>query len=187
MAITARRAGFTLLEIVAVLIVIGVMTAMVVPRFMVTPATRVRLEARHLIRDIELVRTKALGMKRSTRLAFDLNAGTWTAYVDHNGDGTIAESPTEAAALNAFNTQTLDDDVVFGRGDAPVLAGESTGEAITLFDDEITFDKRGLPTPFGSRGAVYITAVDDASAVWAVQLSGAGGIRLWRYLNGTWQ
>jgi hypothetical protein len=58
---------------------------------------------------------------------------------------------------------------------------------VTLASNSVTFDRRGLPTPFGSRGAVYLTAASDASAVWAVQLSGAGGIRLWRYLNSAWQ
>jgi prepilin-type N-terminal cleavage/methylation domain-containing protein len=186
MTLVARRA-FTLIEIMAVLIVIGVMSAMVVPRFRVTPATETRLAARQLVRDIEQVRTKALATKRLTRLVFDANAGTYTAYMDHDNDGTIAETVTERNAINLGGIRELDEDVVIGRGSAPIIAGEVSGNAVTLASNSVTFDRRGLPTPFGSRGAVYLTAASDASAVWAVQLSGAGGIRLWRYLNSAWQ
>jgi Tfp pilus assembly protein FimT len=175
------------MEIIAVMAVIAVMTAMVVPRFRVTPGQQVRQAARQVVRDLELVRTKSLAMKRNTRVVFNAGAGTYTPYVDQDGDGSFAENAAERDAVRAFGTRPLGAVVAFGRGSAPVLPGEATGGAITFTDAKITFDRRGLPTPFGARGAVYVTHEDDAAQVWAVQLSGAGGIRVWRFLNGSWQ
>jgi prepilin-type N-terminal cleavage/methylation domain-containing protein len=182
-----RRSGFTLMEILAVLTVIAVMTAVVVPRIRVTPSQLVQQSARQLVRDLELVRTKSLAMRRNTRVAFHADVSGYTAYLDHDADGRFTEDATEREALRAFGTRTFASGVTFGRGAAPVLPGESDGAAVTFPDARVAFDRRGLPTPFGARGAVYVTHVDDVTQVWAVQLSGAGGIRVWRFRDGRWE
>ena len=52
---------------------------------------------------------------------------------------------------------------------------------------QVSFDGRGLTTPFGTRGVVYLQLAEDAGAVSAVTVSGAGGVRLWTSEGGTWR
>ena len=54
------RRGFTLVEILVVIVMIGIMMKIVVPHFRVSNASRVRQAARQLGADIELARTRAL-------------------------------------------------------------------------------------------------------------------------------
>ena len=51
----------------------------------------------------------------------------------------------------------------------------------------IDFDSRGLTTPLGTKGVIYMISTTDTTAVTAVSISGAGGIQAWVYKGGAWQ
>lgn len=183
------RRGFTLIEMLMVLTVASAMMAIVVPRFRLTDKAKARVAARQLLRDLELSRNRSLSQKKKVRIAFNTVANSYTAYVDHNSDGVIAGSTAERTALNAFGIRQLSSGVVFGRGDATAgVPGEIGVGAVTYAGAVSEFDTRGLPTPVGTIGTVYITATSDPKAVYAVSMTAAGSYRLWQYnTNGTWQ
>ena len=49
-------------------------------------------------------------------------------------------------------------------------------------------DSRGLTTPLGTSGVVYLRSASDTTAVTAVSVSAAAGIQTWSYRGGgQWQ
>ncbi len=181
------RAAFTMIELLVVMAMIGVMMAIVVPRFRVSPTQQVRLAARQMMRDAELARNRSLAMKAVTRVQFNTGTNTYESFADHDRDGVIAGNATERAAIRAFGIRALEPRVVFGRGMAPGIPGEAGAGAVTLTSGRIQFDRRGLPTPFGTRGTVYLTSTVSGTVAFAMEFSGAGSVRLWEYRNGAWQ
>jgi prepilin-type N-terminal cleavage/methylation domain-containing protein len=181
--------GFTILELLVVMTLVGIMAAMVVPRLRVSPKMHVRMAARQLMKDAELARNRALSLKRVSRVQFTTGTSTYAGYGDDNNDGTIAGTSAEIIYLHAFGARQLQDGVIFGRGNATGgIPGESGSGAVTFTNTRINFDTRGMPSPFGTSGTIYFTSSTNAAAVFAIQMTGAGSFRLWEYLpNGTWQ
>jgi prepilin-type N-terminal cleavage/methylation domain-containing protein len=75
------RRGMTMMELLVVIVMIGIMAAMVVPRLRASPRRLVLESARQLSRDVELVRSRALGTKRAARLTL-VGSTAWIAYRD---------------------------------------------------------------------------------------------------------
>lgn len=182
------RAGFTLIEVLTVITVIGLASVIVLPRLRVTSRTHVRNAADQLVRDLEMIRTRALASKAMVRLDFDPSAGTYVAYLDDNRDGVISATAAEIQALHGFGQRTLAARVMYGMGAAPAVPGDTAGTAISFASNRLTFNSRGLTEPFGIRGTVYFTHPDDNTVAGAVSVSGSGSFRSWVYTpGGGWQ
>ena len=181
------RRGFTLIELVIVMIMIGTMTAMVLPKLRISPETEVQLAGMQLAQDIDLARTRALSTRGSVRVTFVEDSRTYTGFLDTDADGLFGETIAERDALRGFATRTLPTRVNFGRGSVSAIAGDASSSAITFASAKINIDSRGLPAPMGTSGVVYLRHATSASAVAAVAVSPAGSVRLWTWHNGAWQ
>ena len=76
------RAGFTLVEVVIVLVVIGLATMIAVPRFRASPKTKARMSATRLAADIELARTQAMARRAAVLVVFNTADNSYTGYLD---------------------------------------------------------------------------------------------------------
>jgi Tfp pilus assembly protein FimT len=179
--------GITLIEILVVIVMIGIMLALVVPRFRVSPRTKVRQVADQLVRDLELARGRALSTRSWTRVRFDQAGGSYTGFQDFNRDSIFAMTAEETDSLRGFRSRTLTDDVVFGRGTAPDVATAPGPGVITFPGGLIDFDARGLTNPFGTKGVIYLSHPGDPNALAAVTVTGGAGIRAWLYDGTTWR
>jgi prepilin-type N-terminal cleavage/methylation domain-containing protein len=191
-SVVGRRVarGFTLLELIVVLAMVGIALAVVLPRFRLTPSQRVAADARQLLRDLELARTRALATRRSAQMVFDVVRNSYIGYLDDNGDGTFLESASEAQALRGGGPVGLSPEVSFGRGGATALPGDTAATAaVTLPNNRVVFGPSGVTTPFGARGTVYVRSKQDQKVVAAISVTGAGSLKLWRYNKdaGVWQ
>jgi type II secretory pathway pseudopilin PulG len=192
-------AGFTIIETVTALLLIGLVAAFAIPRALHrSPMQEVEGAARQLARDLELARSRALSAKRATRVVFDAGADFYTVYTDtsETRSGTIAMTAAEVhqsqlvvrGSHAGIPGVELPAGVVFGAGIAgsgPL--GEATSDPVLLSGDRLDFDSYGMIMPIGTNGVIYLTHEDDAGAVAAVTVSGAGAFEPWRYRNGTWQ
>lgn len=180
------RNGFTLIEMITVLTLMGAMLGIAIPMMRVSPQQKVETAARQLVRDLELVRTRALAARKTVRVNFDAGAGSYVGYLDENKDGLFDESTVELTALRSFGVREIGTDVRFGVGSAGVLAGDPS-DAVTFDNDRVHFGPTGVTDPFGTRGTIYLVHRDDASAVAAVTVTGSGSFKVWRHTGGVWE
>lgn len=181
------RRGFSLIEMLVVITMMGLMLAIVVPKFRVSPTVRVNTAADQLVKDMELVRLKAMTTRNVARVLFTAGTQTYAGYLDDNADGVIAQNAAEIAFLGALQPRTFTDNVIYGRGTAPLIPGYAGAGPITFANSWIDFDNRGLTTPFGTKGVVYLTSSANTSSVAAVTVTAGAGIRRWVYRGGVWQ
>lgn len=181
------RPGFTLMEMVVVLAVVGIMAAIVAPRLRVSSHQRVRAAAVQLQQDLDLVRTRALTTRRSARVVFDLADDSYDGYLANRGSTAFAQSAAEQDSLASLRGRALPDGVTFGRADAPDVPGFAGAGSITLPGQRADFNGRGLVEPFGTRGVVYLTDSTDPSAVAAVAVTAGAAIRVYTYDGASWR
>ena len=179
--------GTSLIEMLVVVVMIGLMAAVVVPRFRMSPQARVRAAADQLVRDLELARARALGTRSWARVSFDVANEKYTGYLDFNRDSIFAMSAEESDSLHGWSSRVLDSKVMYGRGTAPDVPSVPGAGAVTFPDSRIDFDARGLTNPFGTKGVIYLVHRDDPTAIAAVAVTGAAGIRTWLYDGTTWR
>ncbi len=184
-----QDAGFTLIEMVVVVTIMLVMTAIIGPTFMMSPTRRVENMAHLIVAHLELARTEALGSRRLVRVDFDVSGGTYTAYADHDDDDAVTAIAAEVLAFQEFGTRTLDDLVIFGRGSASAVPGDSGSGEVTMANDRVSLDNQGVPTPWGTMGTIYLTHSRDNSAVAAISVASSGSFKAWRWWpdDGEWR
>jgi prepilin-type N-terminal cleavage/methylation domain-containing protein len=181
------RAGYTLIEAMVTLVMIGLMTSFALPHLRRSEMSKTRDAAQLLARDLEALRSRALDARARTRLVFVVDSSQYLAYMDDDGDGVIAQNATEAAAVQVFRIRSLDPGIIFGRRGAPIIPGTSGTGAVTFAGGILEFNSRGLTTPLGTAGVIYLASATDTTAVSAVQVTGAASMRTWSYLGGTWR
>lgn len=185
--LAAPRRAFTMIEVVTVVTVVGIMMAIVAPRFRVSEAMEVQIAARQLAQDLDFARTRALATRAPARIAFDVGAASYTGYLDDNEDKAISETLAERQYLRGFGMRELSERVEYERGGVPEVPGVASGGAITFPNERVDFDARGLVAPMGTSGAVYLRHKTKHERVAAVTVTPAGNVRIWTWRDGTWQ
>lgn len=192
------RRGFSLIEMIVVMLLLGVVAAFAIPRSLKrSPQAQVDSAARALARDIELVRMRAIAAKRVVRVSFVVEEEAYTAYLDLSAEraGGIMGTEDEVRASRLLTRGSAGDvpgvelprSVVFGTGSAASGPdGFATGDPVSLVGDQVQFDAGGMITPEGSGGVIYVMHEDAPTAVAAITISGAGAVRAWRYRDGSW-
>ncbi len=184
--LTARR-GFTLIEMIFVLAMMGILFAITIPRIRVSPIKKVRLAAQQLTQDLEVARTRAMATKKNARIVFAVGGNSYTGYLDDDRDGTFGLTQAESRALGARGRVELPRGVQFGIGSATALPSDPGAPPITLAANTVEFGPRGVTVPFGSRGTIYLVHANDPNAVSAVTITAAGSFQWWTFVGGTWQ
>jgi prepilin-type N-terminal cleavage/methylation domain-containing protein len=194
----SRRQGYALIEMVVVMLLLAVALTFAMPRTLKpTPPMQVGLAARSLTRDLEQVRMRAIAAKRAVRVRFDGAENFYSAFMDLSPSrlGVISETAEEARASGLLRRDSsagipgvkLPKGVRFGTGSATNgPGGVAVSTAIDLDSGRVQFDSRGLVTPEGAGGVVYLTHEGDPTAVAAVTVSGAGAFATWIYRGGQW-
>jgi prepilin-type N-terminal cleavage/methylation domain-containing protein len=88
-----HRRGFTLVELVAVSVIIGVLSVTAMVSMSNTGATRERAAARHLARDLRFAREWAMATGLQTWASLNVSTHSWTVLADDRA------SPGRAGAL----------------------------------------------------------------------------------------
>jgi prepilin-type N-terminal cleavage/methylation domain-containing protein len=183
------RRGFTIYELLIVVAVVGIMMSIVVPRMRVSPMTEVQLAGMQLAQDMDLARTRALSTRSFARVQFGTSGGVsnYSGYLDTNGDSTITGTSDERLALHGWGTRPMPTHVTVSRGSATGLPTDAGNSAISFANSRVDFDTRGLPTPSGTSGVVYLANSTDPTAVVAVALAPSGSVQIWTWKGGYWQ
>ncbi len=166
----AGGGGFSLFELVAVMVVVSVIAGAAVVSLSSTTGNRSTIAARQLQRDMTYARSRAVATGAPCWIAFDTTNHTWSVY---------AEDPSNLGRLNATVLVDPEDGDLFVQ---PLNTGQFVGVTMTgvNFDGEdwVGFDWLGRPldktgeaTPLAADGTVdfsggqTITVEKDTGAV----------------------
>ena len=184
---TSDRTGFTLVEMLVSLMVLAVLLGITAPRLLISSERRVAMEAEQLLRNLEMARTRSMAQRVAVRIAFDDGSDpAYRAYQDHDSNDLIEQNSAEMREFAGFGNVELGRLVEFGRGSAEPFPGDLSGEDITLPLKRVEFDRRGLTSPLGTRGIIYLHHKDDPEVAAAVTVSGSGSFRVWRFTEEGW-
>jgi prepilin-type N-terminal cleavage/methylation domain-containing protein len=100
--------GFTLIELTVVMVILGVMLALVVPKLGELGEANLKRSARHLTGMIRFLRDEAQAKKTEYRLRFDIPAGRyWAEFYSRSGEiGEWKQLQSEMGTEGSLSGQT---------------------------------------------------------------------------------
>ena len=158
-----RNSGFTILELMVIVAIIGVLATVAVPSFQQTIMNnRLATQVNDFVSSLQLARSESVKRGTETRVCKSADGAAcaagggwhqgWLVWIDFNGDGV----PT--AVVDANGDGAADETEILGVGVA--LKGSNTLVGDANVADEIRFNSRGFATGFNgtftlcdSRGA----------------------------------
>jgi prepilin-type N-terminal cleavage/methylation domain-containing protein len=179
------RRGFSLIEMLMVLVIIGIMTSIAIPRSRLT-TYRASSGAQVVATTLVYAQRQAISRQADTRVAFDVANNELRIHEDADNDNVI--DANERVTMAA-----LPEGITFGRGSAP--ARPMGGAAVNFTRTQgmlpiVTFHRDGSAS---ENGGVYVTTIDGLSVgrtadVRAVEVSRATGRAAWfSYATGAWK
>ncbi|HRJ50388.1 MAG: prepilin-type N-terminal cleavage/methylation domain-containing protein [Phycisphaeraceae bacterium] len=120
----ARRGGFTLVELLIVVTVLGIATAMVIPSMGSVGVLRVQAAVRTVVSDITQAQSESLAYQRGRAVVFDMEGASWSIAEVNSG-------------IIDLSTDTLWTGMIRGKdfGDAAITLVNFDGDGVLVFDE----------------------------------------------------
>lgn len=104
--------GFTLIEFIMVIVIVGILASLVIPRFESFYAIKLDGAVKKVVSDIRYVQQIAISEHVNTRIVFNTAADTYTAYKEvpppGSGNWIIMVDPFSRSSLNPWVNFTTD-------------------------------------------------------------------------------
>lgn len=149
---TRGRGGYSLIELMVVVTLIGIMAAMAAPRFDLSPS-RSEAAVHQMGSALISAQRAAIGGQHNVVAAFDVTNNRIRIHLDLDNDGKVETG-------ERIRYETLQKGAVFGRSGAGVMAqiGSTANVSFTRKQDgmpAVTFTRAGTAS---EEGGVYVTS-----------------------------
>ncbi len=156
-----KRSGYTLLELMVVLVLMGIASALVIPNVRGSENIRIQTAVRAIASDIMYAQSDALAYQGRRAVVFDPAANNyWIAEVA--GDELDFNTHAMYKIDGPDQRFIVDIDITSG-GAAQVISADFDGNAILVFD-ELGGPVAGLDSDAPSAGGNIIVGGDDGTA-----------------------
>jgi prepilin-type N-terminal cleavage/methylation domain-containing protein len=181
----SRRAGFTLIEVLASLIIVGILSALALPRLDLE-SYKVNSAVRTMTSTLTYAQRLAVTLQHDVRVSFDSTNARIRIHEDANNNGIMD-------GVERVTSRPLEDGVTLGRGTAPAAPFGSAAVNFTQMQGGlpvVVFRRDGSAS---ENGGFYLTT--KRSAVQANPyrsragqiIRGSGRVIWQRYTNSGWQ
>jgi len=170
-----KKDGFTILELVIVIVVLGVMAAIVVPNFLgYLPKYRLRSATRDLYSNLYLAKISAIKNNASWAIVFNASGGEYEVCSGKGADNSWGGTDNEVVKKVVFSD--YGSGVTYGNGCADTPIGSTFG------NDFITYSSPKNVAVLNSKGTsnggyVYLTNSTNTSC-YGVGTRSSGVVRL---------
>ncbi len=127
----ARARGYTLVEVLVVVVILGIAGAMVVPSFGQTGVLRVQAGVRSVVSDITQAQSDSIAYQRGRGIVFHPGQNRYTVVELKT---TAVDEALDGLDTVVFNTNEYGDCLItaasFGTGNGPILAFDELGSPV---------------------------------------------------------
>lgn len=173
-----KRSGFTVIELIIVIVVLGILTAVGVPNFLSwLPKNRLKSAARDLYSNMQLAKLSAIKNNADWAIVFNKAADQYQVCSGRGPDdswGGTDNIVVKTVVLNNYGSG-----VAYGHGNAAPI-GSTFGDEITFSNNVAVMNSRGT----GNAGYVYLEN-SSAAASYGIgkRTNGLTVLRRWNGAN----
>jgi prepilin-type N-terminal cleavage/methylation domain-containing protein len=180
-----KRQGFTLIELIATMVIAGILAAIAIPGFSRwLPNYRLRGAARDVYSNLQLAKMEAIKIRGECAVEFHPDDGSYK--VVSGGADRIYSTLGDNVEIKTVTLSAYKSGVGYGHGEATekaTIGGGTIGDDISFNGDTVVFNSRGMINS-NAGGYVYIENERDASFAIGVWTTGLVVLRKWQ--NGAW-
>ena len=177
------KSGFTLIEVIVVMVIIAIMAAIAMPRFVDwLPNMRLKAAARDLYSNMQKARMLAVKSNKSTAIIFDDSNDRY----DLCDQWSSTPTPGCTGNIQSISLDSYKSGIRFGHGQA---AQSVTGGSFPASDISYSSPvKTAVFNPDGLSNSGYVYLENDSSdTAWAVGTLSSGVIKILKWQNGGWR
>ena len=175
-----KKSGFTLTELVIVIVVLGILTAVGVPNFLSwLPKYRLKSAARDLYSNLQLAKLSAIKNNADWAIVFNKAVDQYQVCSGRGPDNSWGGGDNiviKTVVLNNYGSG-----VAYGHGNAGSAIGSTFGDEITFTNNVAVMNSRGT----GNAGYVYL-GNSSAATSYGVGARSSGVIIIRRWNGANW-